>query len=192
MEISRTLTRILAGIGLSAALAIVVLAQSPGSSLSSPPSTVPPGAGELNLQTNVGSFRVTGTRDPAHGRLEIDFTGSVLISDLAGSISASQGLIKEYDDQGRKVYFGTGKLVIEGKFRKFQWFGRDMQARFVGAGIFLLFGEFDKNLETGTFWYSDASKRLPWGHGGNTVPIPNEGAKVINPVERGKTGGGGG
>lgn len=187
----RTLTlRLFAATALAGAFALVVLAQ--GGPEAAPAAPTRSDFGNLNLQTNVGSFRVTGTKDPAEGRLDIEFTGSVLVSELDGTIDASDGLIKEYDDRGRKVYFGTGKLVVQGKFRKFQWFGRDMQARFVGKGIFLMFGEFDKNLDTGTFWYDGNPKRYPWGQGGRTLAIPNEAAKTVNPVERGKAGGGGG
>jgi hypothetical protein len=192
MQISRSLSRMTAGTALLGVCAYLVFAQ--GGAGAPAPAPTPPDFGALNLQTNVGSFRITGTKDPAEGRLEIQFTGSVLVSQLDpnGTVTASEGLIKEYDARDRKVYFGSGKLVVEGKFRKFQWFGRDMQARFVGKGIFLMYGEFDKNLDTGTYWYDGNPKRFPWGQGGRTLAIPNEGANVVKPVPRNQAGGGGG
>jgi hypothetical protein len=128
---------------------------------------------------------------PASGKVEIQFTGSVLVSDLQGDLTVSPGLIKEYQGHGKVVYFGTGTLTVDGKFRGLQWFGRDMSGKWVGRGVVRLFGEFDKNLHTGDYWFEDETRKIAWGQGGQTVVLPNPAGRTVNPVERGKAGGGG-
>ena len=148
--------------------------------------------GNLHLETNIGSFRVMGPGPdtPAEGHIEISFTGSLLVSQLEGKVTTSGNLVKEYDAAKRQVYFGTGSIVVDGKFRKIQWFGRNMKADFRGIGSFLVFGEFDQNLETGSYYYNDPAKPLPWGQHGQGIQIPSQDSKVIKPIERGKSGGG--
>lgn len=172
-------------------IAVWAIAQSGGTPAPAAPALATE-YGNLHLQTKIGSFRVMGMGPdtPAEGHIEISFTGSLLVSQLEGKVTTSGNLVKEFDEHRRQVYFGTGSIVVDGKFRKIQWFGRDMKADFKGTGAFLVFGEFDQNLETGTYYYNDPTKPLPWGQHGQGINIPNQESKIIKPIERGKSGGG--
>lgn len=143
----------------------------------------PPGV--ISFQTALGSFKLLprNDKDPVRGRLEFSFTGTVLISGLQGRVIPSGNLRKEFDDpkMQRQVFFGTGKLVIEGTVRSVQWFGREMRGNFNGRGIFRFYGEFWRNpatrqLETGNYWYglpTDArAERRPWGTYGMQAAVP--------------------
>lgn len=136
------------------------------------------------LQTSVGSFKILGAGDvPATGKVEITFTGTVLISELVGKVTAGPGVRLEINrpDRKKQVYFGKGKLIVEGKIRGLQFFGRDLNGKFTGTGILRLYGEFDRKLETGNFWYSNNPEKKPWGTGGMTVTVPGykDGASPI-------------
>ncbi len=163
-----------------------VLAQNPA-----PPSptAMPPlksNWGDLYLTTNIGSFKLVD----GEGRVEINFTGTAMISQLKGTATPSAGLRKEYDDRGRQVWHGTGRLVVDGSFRGIQWFGTKMSARWVGAGLARISGEFDKNLETGYYWYGGrVGEKRPWNSSGMTIVNPEARAGGQGtPTERPKTG----
>lgn len=131
----------------------------------------------LNFMANVGSFKALGSeKDPVQGTLEMTFTGTVLVSGLfqGSTVNVSGSVRKEYEtkDHSKQVYFGTGRLVLSGKARAVQFFGRDMKARFYGMAIFRLYGEFDKNLDTGSYWF-DGGEKVAWGTGGMPVVVPN-------------------
>jgi hypothetical protein len=128
----------------------------------------------VNLTTAVGSFKLLWSGDePVMGTLSFDFKGSVLITGLKGTVTTTSGIQKEYEDTKHKkqAYFGSGKMVITGSYTSVQWFGRDMKARFTGRGLFRLFGEFDRNLSTGTYNY-DGEEPTAWGTGGMQVALP--------------------
>jgi hypothetical protein len=142
------------------------------------------GYGTLHLETKLGSFKLLdGT-----GRVEISFTGSILLHKVDGQVEVSGKLRKEYEGHDRKVYFGTGKIIVVGKWRGIQWFGKDMNAVWYGAGAARLAGEFDKDLNTGKYWYDDPKKANDWLAAGTfTVPLPNTFEQpTVKPVERGK------
>ena len=130
----------------------------------------------LVMNTHVGSFKILpkGEELPS-GRLEFSFTGTVLFTgvDPASVLQVSGNVRKEYDNakQGKQVYFGTGKILLVGKFRNCQWFGRDLNFRFKGSAVIRAIAEFDKNLQTGTYWY-DGSEKLPMLNTMNTLPVP--------------------
>ena len=138
--------------------------------------------GEMHLSTTIGSFRMLEFNDdkPPEGHFEISFTGTVLV-DTTDAVKNPRGLTtkvtvqgnvkKEVSYHGRDVYFGKGKLIVDGGWHALQWFGRDMQAYFNGCGVFRVNGEFDKNLETGFYWYKDG-KKMDWGTGGNQPTCP--------------------
>lgn len=137
----------------------------------------------LHLKSNLGSFKLRN----GEGRVEIAFTGTLLISQLAGTVDASPTLRQEYKDRGRIVYFGKGRVIVRGKFRGIQWFGRNMKVVWWGAGIAQLTGEYDKNLSTGWFWYDDPKKRSPWyAQGSYTITLPERGPDTdhVTPKER--------
>jgi len=127
----------------------------------------------LNFESKIGSFKAMGTDNPAHGLLQITFSGTVLVSGLNGKVAMEGNIIKEYDDAPHKkqVYHGTGKMTVDGDFTGIQFFGKDLKGRFVGVSIFRLYGEFDKDLNTGSFWYDGGDKR-DWGTGGMQLPVP--------------------
>lgn len=150
-----------------------------------------PGEDIVHLQCNVGSFKILdgGPKAPAHGKLQMSFSGTVLISGLEGNnVTVTGNLRKEYqNDKYKKLcYFGTGSITVDGNFGSIQWFGRNMTATFQGFGILRLYGEYDKNLDTGLFWYeSSKEKKELWMNGGRTflVPMP-ESNRPIEPKAR--------
>jgi hypothetical protein len=143
------------------------------------PAPANPEHGTMHLQTKVGSFKLLSPGERmAEGRMEISFTGTVLISGLQGTATPSGATRLEYRNQERQrdLYFvpagSTGSLVIDGKYRAIQFFGRDMRATHRGMGIYRLFGEFDRDLNTGEFWYDESPERQIWHTGGFTTTNP--------------------
>ena len=139
---------------------------------------VPPGSG-ITFESKVGSLKILGSDTvPVEGTLDINFTGTVLISqmDPTSNVTTSGSVRKEYTtkDGSKILYFGSGKLHLVGKMRAFQFFGRDLSGHYDGYGIFRFYGEFDKNLDTGNYWYDNDPHR-PWGTGGMQIPVPNPG-----------------
>ena len=128
----------------------------------------------INFKSKVGSFKLLGTDKPAKGALEFEFTGTVLVSGLSsGNVTASGNLREEYDNPKykKKVFHGSGKLVITGEFNAVQFFGKNVSGRYTGVGIFRFYGEFDKDLNTGTYWY-DGGEPVDWGTGGAQATVP--------------------
>lgn len=129
------------------------------------------------FNTNVGSFKLLGINEvPVEGTLDITFKGTVLISNLDkdSTLIISGDVRKEIDDKklAKQVYFGRGRITICGKWRAVQFFGSDLRARFNGFGYCRLFGEFDKNLDTGYFWFNGDKQQTPWNTGGMSMVIP--------------------
>ncbi|MGV3619025.1 MAG: hypothetical protein ACO1SV_27170 [Fimbriimonas sp.] len=161
-----------------------------------PSTTVPASAYKgLTFSTNVGSFKLLGGGDvPPQGKLTIQFTGTVLVSGLYkdGKVTTSGNVLREIHDtkNGKTVYHGTGSLVLEGKAKAVQFFGRNLKGRFFGQGIFRLYGEFDKNLETGFYEYDGVPGKLDWGTGGRTVEVP--GRDQVKPPSKVRINPGGG
>jgi hypothetical protein len=134
--------------------------------------------GTVLFQTNVGSFKILPRgKTPAQGTLNISFTGTLLISGMraGGTVTPTGNLRREYNNTSKlkQVWFGTGNLVIRGTFAAIQWFGRDMKAQFDGFATMRLFGEFDKNLNTGFWWYpGDKTKNYWFANGATPVDVP--------------------
>lgn len=126
------------------------------------------GFGTMHLSTRLGSFRMID----GHGRVEMTFTGTVLISRLKGKFEFSGKVHKEYEKGDRVIYSGTGKLVAVGDWRAIHWFGRDMSAVWFGSGMVRLSGEFDREQKTGEYWFEDPAKLQSWP-GGSTMDIIN-------------------
>jgi hypothetical protein len=133
-------------------------------------------SGEVDFKTAIGSFKISSPGiEKARGKITMSFTGTLLLSDYKGSAPVFTGTVrKEYENLKEKkvVYFGKGTVTIDGSFRAVQWFGRDMSAKWVGMGICRLYGEFDKDGNTGTFLVKGDALRY-WGSGGTTFSIPN-------------------
>lgn len=128
-----------------------------------------PESGKMHLWCKVGSFRLEGK-----GRVELDFTGTLLISGHSGPAPVVTGKVrKEYQGMGRTVYFGTGRAVIEGEWRRIQWFGNNMDCRWTGKGMALVFGEYDKEKQTGRIQVDDLPE-LEWLTTGRAFYVPKQ------------------
>jgi len=156
--------------------------------------------GTLHLRCGVGSFKSIGAEiidanqkrvyKAAEGRFEVSFSGTVMVNMIEGRVVTSGDVKKEFDKYGRQAYFGTGKIVIYGKWRAVQWFGRDMTAVLYGNAILRLSGEFDRNLDTGQYWYDDPTNKRPWYATGTVnIVVPAQDWSGERPVER-RLGGG--
>ncbi|MCW5936274.1 MAG: hypothetical protein KIT11_03080 [Fimbriimonadaceae bacterium] len=120
-----------------------------------------PGYGTMHFQTRLGGFRSIDGR----GRLEFTFTGTVLLSQVKGDAKVTGQVRKEWDKNDRRVYTGTGRVVVTGEWRAVQWFGRDMQGVWYGRGTLRMGGEFDRDLNTGTYWFDDPNDKMYWPAG---------------------------
>lgn len=175
------------------------------------------GFGTLNMETKLGAFKIKRFNliSPAEGRVEISFTGSLLIFGYEGKPfePTMKGLRIEFPDPkvlpaytrqnfDKIVLQGKGSVVLDGKFMALQWLGRDMKAKWTGRGVIYLYGEFDANEKTGTYWFGDSTKKRPWqmpnermelpvaqmGGGGRPMPRPRGGGTTQKPAPK-KTGG---
>lgn len=132
----------------------------------------------MHLTTNIGSFKILN----GEGKFDFTLRGSVMINRYKGKPLIIQGnLQKQYEGKDRIVLFGTGRVVMEGTWRGMQWFGRDMKAVWYGKGVARLTGEFDKNLETGWYWYNDPNDKNAWS-GQGSFDVPNPPRKAQTPV----------
>ncbi len=134
-------------------------------------------AHDLYFQSNVGSFKALGNiDDPMGGTLTLTFRGTLLVSRAKPgtqiTVSGSIRKEKEVPKYGKTVYFGQGTIKIVGKFDAIQFFGKDVSGEFHGKGFFRFYGEFDKDLNTGSYWFTPGGKKSDWGTGGMGVPIP--------------------
>ena len=123
--------------------------------------------GTMHFFTHLGSFRVID----GHGRIEFDFSGTVLISTLKGDYKISGNVHKEYDQHDRVIYTGTGHLIVTGSWRAVHWFGKDLQGTWWGRGMIRFTGEFDRQQKTGQYWYDDPKKIRYWP-GGSSIDVP--------------------
>ncbi len=129
------------------------------------------------FNTNIGSFKLIATdQDPVEGTLDVVFRGTILISNLepGSTVVVSGNVRKEIDDKKykRQVYFGNGRITISGRLRSVQFFGQGLRAGFDGFGFGRLYGEFDRNLETGYYWLDGDEDKTPWGTGGMPMAVP--------------------
>ena len=150
-----------------------------------------PSIAEVYLTTKIGSFKLLD----GVGRVEMNFTGTMLVSQLKGTVTTSGNLKKEYSSKSKEAWHGTGKIIVDGEFRAIQWFGTSLSGKWRGRGTARIYGEFDTNLETGYYWYSsDPSRKIPWSMYGMTLYLPEmQSGGTGQPVERkpsGKPGGG--
>lgn len=111
------------------------------------------------FQTKLGSCKFIN----GEGKLQFAFTGTVLLNRVDGTAKVTGNVRKEYDGNGRQTWFGTGQVVVEGKFRAIQWFGRNLSGQWTGNGLARFVGEFDRDLKTGEYWYASNPTREAWG-----------------------------
>ncbi|CAN5656842.1 hypothetical protein BH11ARM2_BH11ARM2_30200 [soil metagenome] len=132
------------------------------------------GSDTLKFKTTLGSFKILGSsKDPARGNLNVSFRGTILLTDAQGDVKITGDVRKEYEDIPHKkvAYFGKGHLALNGSARSVQFFGSDVDGSFKGFGVMRMYGEFDKNFDTGTYQFV-GSQPMPWGTGGINLPVP--------------------
>ncbi|MDR3691313.1 MAG: hypothetical protein P4L46_18175 [Fimbriimonas sp.] len=141
-----------------------------------------PAYGNLYMSTKLGSFKMLEYNDDAQpeGHFEMSFSGTVLIDtteavkhnrNLTTSVKVEGNVRRELQYHGRDLYHGKGKLIVDGGWHAIEFFGEDLDAKLNGYAVFRLTGEFDKNLDTGYYWY-DNGKKFDWGTGGNQPTCP--------------------
>lgn len=131
----------------------------------------PQGMATLHLQTRLGSFRLID----GEGRVEMTFRGTVLVNNLQGTVVPGPGVRREHQTSVRQLFHGRGTIVITGKWRAVQWFGGDMRATWFGRGLARVMGEFDKDLNTGFYWYDDPTDRNYWfANSATTLTLPQQ------------------
>ena len=136
--------------------------------------TAPP-VDTLFLSTTVGSFKILPTGgEKTKGTLDVDFEGTMMVSGLTGTAVPGAGVRLEYnrEDHNKKVFFGKGHIRVEGEFRAIQFFGRNLKGSFRGNAVARLYGEFDKAMETGYYWFASKPEKVDWGTYGRTVVVP--------------------
>ena len=166
------------------------------------------GPGTVHFQAKLGSFKILkhNLDVPAEGRLEISFSGTLMISGYQGKPykPTMKGNLKQefpdprvianYNDSNftKVVLHGTGSLVLDGKYFAVQWFGRDLKAKWVGKGFLRLYGEFDEDGNTGTYYFLDPKKVNYWASPSMQLIMPGsmfgQPGGIGKAVERGKGG----
>lgn len=150
-------------------------------------SQVAPGADTVHLQTTIGSFKLID----GEGTVSFSFEGTVLLINVKGDIKPEGNLRKEFDEpkMNRVAYFGKGKLTIKGSWHGIQWFGTNMTGTIKGSSIVRIVGEFDKDLNTGTYWFDDdPTTKNPWYTSGYQFVVPKPARNSNKPVRRGSGG----
>ncbi len=95
------------------------------------------------------------------GQLNIELTGTLLVSGLKGTIYPTSSIQLEYNSYDRKVYYGSGKITLKGKFRALQWQGQRLKMDWSGKGKAYAIGEYDPKGKHGVYWYGDSLKKTP-------------------------------
>ena len=142
-----------------------------------------PKFGTMHLSTNLGSFKLI----EGEGKVDFTFRGTVMVNEKKGlKISTSGNVRMELQRGNRRVYFGQGRIILDGAFRSVQWFGRDMRLTWYGRGVARITGEFDKDLNTGYFWYNNPNDKNYWFAGSAlTIPVPQSQESLeVKPRER--------
>lgn len=136
------------------------------------------GFDHLFFTTAIGSFKIISGGKTIKGRLHMSFAGSVLVSGLldGGKVTTEGAVEKQYEDKAHKklAYHGRGTITVEGEFRAIQWFGSDLNGDLkADAAIMGLYGEFDKDLHTGYYWWEPTpEQKKEWGNWGMRLTLP--------------------
>ncbi|ARU41460.1 hypothetical protein CCB80_10075 [Armatimonadetes bacterium Uphvl-Ar1] len=142
--------------------------------------------GMFHMQTKLGSFKMIN----GEGRVDFSFKGTLLVSHHTdGEMRVVSGnLRKEYSKNNRTVYTGQARVILTGKWRGIQWFGSDLTAVKYGKGFVRVSGEFDRNMQTGFYWYEDPAAKNPFPASSVislAIPPPEYGAnRNIKPTPR--------
>lgn len=113
--------------------------------------------GEMRLWTRIGSFMLEG-----EGRVEMSFKGTLLVSQFEGVVQVTGNVREEFRGMGRQVWFGEGKAVLEGRWRKIIWFGTNLNAVWKGRGLAELYGELDPVTKSTGRVIIDGVYESPW------------------------------
>ncbi|MCH8274314.1 MAG: hypothetical protein IH851_05955 [Armatimonadetes bacterium] len=125
--------------------------------------------GVMRLECAIGSFILEG-----EGRVEMTFRGGLLLHNFQGTAKVTGDVREEFQGMGRRAWFGTGKAVLEGKWRKVQWFGGDLKAVWYGWGYANLFGEYDPVTKGSGIVKIDDLDEKPWYTTGTQHYVPKE------------------
>jgi hypothetical protein len=168
---------------------VALLTVSALAALSTAQATKSPFSDTINLKTSIGSFKLIDGK----GTASFSFEGTVLLINAEGPVKVEGAVKKEFDDPKMKrvSYFGKGKITVTGSWRGIQWFGSNLNGFVKGKCTIRLTGEFDRNLDTGFYWYGDrVDAKNPWYTSGITVPLPEDPRMNPKPIRRGGYGGG--
>ncbi len=149
----------------------------------------PPEQGHLDFESHLGAFKIFN----ANGSIHFSFKGTVLLRGYKGDLKYSSGIKQEYppagqDGHGRISLFGSGTLSFKGHWDAMQWLGKDLVGHWDGTGGYRLYGDYDRNLETGYFWMDgDQAHRIPWPTQSTTFILPQPHAPAeVKPVLKNK------
>jgi hypothetical protein len=146
------------------------------------PGKLPGGQGIVMLDSGPGSFRAEG-----EGVLVIDTLagdpkggiGTVYITGLEGPGAAIKvsGMREEYRERTRVCYHGKGRVEVRGKFHAVYFLGEHVKGYFEGKGMLRLYGDLDRNMRTGLFYYPGFKKDGEqvyehWETYGRVVEVP--------------------
>ncbi len=113
--------------------------------------------GEMRLRTRIGSFMLEG-----EGRVEMSFKGTLMVSRFEGVVQVTGNVREEFRGMGRQVWFGEGKAILEGRWRKIIWFGTNLEAVWKGRGLAELYGELDPVTKSSGRVIIDGIYASPW------------------------------
>ena len=145
-----------------------------------------PANGVLHFTTNIGSLKLFN----GDGTVTLHFHGTVLIRGYKGTPVVAGKIQKEYDSHDRQSYFGDGTFTFDGHFDSIQWFGSDLVGLWNGRGGFRLYGDYDKDLKTGWFWFGeDVANKTAWPTQSGNYYLPPKALQQQTPVLKGKGSG---
>ena len=136
--------------------------------------------GVLHFTCNIGAFKLFN----GDGTVKFHFKGTVLVREYQGNLSVTGDVRKEYDSHNRVAYFGDGDIAFTGHFNALQWFGTDLSGEWDGRGGFRVYGDYDKDLNTGWFWYDNDAKKTAWPTQSSNMTLPRPNFRSNTPVLR--------
>src|SRR5688572_15443931 len=137
--------------------------------------------GNAHLWAEVGSFKLEGS-----GTVDVEFTGTLLITRADGQpmpkVTMAGKVRKEFEnvEMGRTAWFGSGTAKVTGSWRHLTVFGKQMDAKWRGSAIAIVYGEFDAQGKTG-FITVDGSEPIEWMNAGLTFHVPAASAPRLQP-----------
>ncbi len=133
--------------------------------------------GTFHMRSNICNYKILD----GEGKVTMKFRGTVMVNRLtdlkdskkAGTIVFTSGKArKEYEGHDRVAYTGEGVVEITGKWRGLQFFGTGLDMTWYGYGVLRGSGEFDKNMDTGRYWY-DNPEQFEYLPNTTLITVPN-------------------